>query len=146
MKLNPDCIRDLMMFLEEKTWVTIKDDGRSKFSYFRVLCPALIQELEPVNKYSIEEVLYHTIQLSESGYISTDFTFNPTRADGAFRLTRIYYITPKGHELISSIRSDNAWKKVKTILAPLGSVSLAVIEAVASGVTSALIGKATGPV
>jgi len=143
MKLNPDCIRDLMMFLEEKTWVTIKNDGRANFSYFHVLCPALIQELEPVNKYSLEEVLYHMIQLSESGYISTDFTFDPSKDDGAFRLARVYYITPKGHELIASIRSDKVWKNVKTILAPLGSISLAVIEAVASGVTSGLIGKAT---
>ena len=144
MKLNPDCIRDLMMFLEEKTWVTVKDDGRSKFSYFHVLCPALIQELDPVNKYSLEEVLYHIIQLSESGYISTDFTFNPSRDDGAFRLARVYYITPKGHELIASIEEDKRWNKIKKILAPLGSVSLAVIESVASGVTSAIIEKSTG--
>lgn len=145
MKLNPDCVRDLMMFLEEKTWVTIKDSGRYKASYFHVLCPALMQELEPVNKYSLEEVLYHLIQLSESGYISTDFAFDPSRDDGAFHLAHVYYITPKGHELIASIRSDKAWKKIKTILAPLGSVSLAVIDAVASGVVGAMMGKSTGP-
>lgn len=144
MKLNPDCIRDLMIFFEEKTWVEIKNDGRSNFAHFHVLCPALIQEIEPLNKYSLEEILYHAIQLSESHYIVSDFSFQTAHEDGRFQLSRVYYITPKGHELIASIRSDKSWKKVKTILAPLGSVSLAVIEAVASGVTSALIGKTTG--
>lgn len=40
-------------------------------------------------------------------------------------------------------KSDKSWKKIKKILAPLGGVSLSVIEAIASGVSSAIIEKAT---
>lgn len=143
MKLNPDCIRDLMLFFEEKTYVMIKNDGRSDFANFHVLCPALVQKLSPINKYSIEEVLYHTIQLSESGYIVTDFTFDPKREDAYFQLARIYYVTPKGHEFIASIKEDQRWEKTLKILKPLGVVSLSIIEAIASGITSAAISNIT---
>lgn len=143
MKLNPDCIRDLMIFFEEKTWVEIKNDGRSNFAHFHVLCPALMQEIEPLSKYGLEEILYHAIQFSENHYIVSDFLFQTNHEDGRFQLSRVYYITPKGHELIATIKSDKSWKKIKKILAPLGGVSLSVIEAIASGVSSAIIEKAT---
>lgn len=142
MKLNPDCIRDLMLFFEDKTWVTIADNGHYKSAHFHVLYPALVQELDPINKYRLEDVLYHILQLSESGYISTDFSFQPGDEEGYFRLARVYYITPKGHEFIATIRAENSWHRIKQIMKPLGSVSLAVIESIASDVTTALINSA----
>lgn len=87
--------------------------------------------------------MYHAIQLSENHYIVSDFLFQTNHEDGRFQLSRVYYITPKGHELIATIKSDKSWKKIKKILAPLGGVSLSVIEAIASGVSSAIIEKAT---
>lgn len=144
MKLNPDCIRDLMLFFEEKTYVTIKNDGRANFAHFHALCPALVQELNPINKYSIEEVLYHVVQLSESGYIVTDFNFDAKKEDAYFRLSKIYYVTPKGHEFIASIKEEKRWSETLKVLKPIGGISLSIIESISSGITSAAIASITG--
>lgn len=143
MKLDPDCVRELMLFFEERTSVDIRYDNGHKISCFHALAPVLISKMEPLTSYSFETILYHIVQLSESGYIVTDFNLPSDNNIGYFKLSRIYYITPKGHELIASIKEDGRWGKIKKILNPIGGVSLAIIESVSSGVTSAMIQKIT---
>lgn len=136
MKLNPDCVRDLMLFLEDKTFIMQagKTGGR-----FHAIDPSLAKDIQPLTQYSPEEILYHIIQLSESGYIVTDFKFNPHGEYSDFALSRVFYLTPKGHEFSASMDEQKHWEKAKKILASIGNVSLAVIEAVSSGVAGAAI-------
>ena len=141
MKLNPNCIRDLMLFFEEKTYVMNSNGSGGRF---HSISPELFCKMEPLNKYGMDEILYHIIQLSESGYIVTDFNFNLEAPASCFNLSSIHYITPKGHEFIASIKEDTRWGKIQKVLGPLGAVSLSVIEAVASGVTGATINHLLG--
>lgn len=136
MKLNPDCARDLMLFLEDKTCVMQAGEKGGKF---HAICPSAAKDISPLNQYSMEEILYHVIQLSEGGYIVTNFKFNPLDEHSEFSLSEIYYITPKGHEFVASIGEKKSWEKAKKILGSVGNVSLAVIEAVSSGVAGAAI-------
>lgn len=138
MKLNPDCVRDLMLFLEDKTYVA---QGGEEGGKFHAVCPSAAKDIHPLNKYSMEEILYHTIQLSESGYIVTDFEFNPHGEYSDFALSRVFYLTPKGHEFSASMDEQKHWEKAKKILASIGNVSLAVIEAVSSGVAGTAIDR-----
>lgn len=142
MKLNPDCVRDLMLFLEDKTYVTQAGEAGGKF---HAVCPSAAKDIHPINQYSMEEILYHTIQLSESGYIVTDFKFNPQGEYSDFALSRVFYLTPKGHEFSASMNEQKHWEKTKKILTSIGNVSLAVIEAVSSGVASAAINRLVFP-
>lgn len=89
--------------------------------------------------YSKEEVIYHIVQLLESGYILTDFFFNDVGTPGYFRLNSIYHITPKGHDFIAATKEKSRWSAVSSVLKSFGSVSLTVIETVAKGVASAAI-------
>lgn len=141
MKLNPDCIRDLMLFCEENTYVLIKSQNGHEYAMFHELCPELMHDISPLNQYSREELFYHIIQLSESGYLVTNFAFHPSSDDNWFSLSSIYFITPAGHEFIAKIKENEIWSKVKTALKPFGSVSLAIIESIAQGVTTAVINR-----
>lgn len=128
MKLNPECIRDILFSIEElsgpNSLITSKQLANTKF-------------LE--NKYSEDEILYHIKQLDWSGYIKTP---NKNKT-----LDGIYFIndlSPIGHEFISEIRNDTNWNKVKTISKEVGSETLTSIKSIAEGVISSTIKASLG--
>ena len=86
--------------------------------------------------------MYHTVQLSESGYIVTDFAFFPDGEDNRLPMLHIYYVTPKGHEFIGAITESKLWGTTLKIIKGIGTISLSITETVAQGVTSAAIESA----
>jgi len=141
MILNPDCIRDLMLFFEEHTYVMNSDERTGRF---HAVSPILFSKIPPLDKYTLDEIVYHCIQLSESKYIITDFSFENYCHASMFSLSAIYYVTPKGHEFIASIKLQNTWNSVKSVLKPLGSISLAALESVSAGITDAFLNRQMG--
>lgn len=136
MKLNPDCIRDAMLILEEK--LSFKDYDRAiSFGSMSVDCLMCIMEK---CGYSRDDIAYTALQLFESKYIVTD---RASPVDSKMRwldIGNILYITPAGHEFIASVHNKEVWKdKISPILGALGSVSLSVIEAVSKGIANAAI-------
>ena len=128
MKLNPECIRDILFSIEELS-------GPS----------SLITSVQLANteflkdKYSEDEILYHIKQLDWSGYIKTP---NKNKT-----LDGIYFIndlSPIGHEFISDIRNDTNWNKVKTISKEVGTETLTSIKSIAEGVISSAIKSSLG--
>jgi hypothetical protein len=127
MKLNPDCIRDILFAIEElskpNSLLTSEQLSKTKF----------------LSKYSDEEILYHLQQLDWSGYIMT-----PNRhktLDGIFIVNDL---SPLGHEFISDIRKDTNWNKVKSISKEVGSETLSSIKTIAENVISTAITKSMG--
>lgn len=139
MKLDPDCVRDLMLFCEEHTYIKTEEIGRCTAARYHVLYVDSMRHIPPLNKYDTGALIYHIIQLSESGYLATDFRFDPVENFRHNALPAIYYVTPKGHEFIASIVGKAQWDKISKILRSLGSVSLTVIETVSKGIASAAI-------
>ena len=133
MKLNPECIRDLMLILEDIT-------GISKVNPYRfreINCESLMWRNDLSNKYTENEVAYTLIQLAESGYIYMPFRIE---YETVLNLGNILYVTPKGHEFIAKITDEQRWQtKIIPLLNTMGNISLSVIEAVSSGVTNAFI-------
>lgn len=139
MKLDPDCVRDLMLFCEEHTYIKTEEIGRCTAARYHVLYVDSMRLVPPLNKYDAGSLIYHVIQLSESGYLATDFHFDPVENFRHNALPAIYYVTPKGHEFIASIVGKAQWDNISKILRSLGSVSLTVIETVSKGIASAAI-------
>ena len=138
MKLNPDCLRDIMLTIEPVICVEPeKENGRFLRKFSCVHVSSLAYKLS--DTYSKEEAVYHIVQLSESGYILTDFSFNDVGPLGYFRMNSIYHITPKGHDFIAATKEQSRWSAVSSVLKSFGAVSLTVIETVAKGVASAAI-------
>lgn len=121
LKLNPDCIRDILMECEDKC-------APYKNTVFRFQ----EQFIRGENKYSWDETIYHLKQCEMNGFfsrISHDFA-------GAYR---VIDITPKAHEFLANIRNDNVWIKTKDIASKVGSFSLDVLKSCASAVISGII-------
>lgn len=128
MKLNPDCIRDILFSVEElsgpNSLITSEQLSNTKFLK---------------DKYSEDEILYHIKQLDWAGYIVTP-SKNKT-------LDGIYFIndlSPVGHEFITDIRNDTNWNKIKTISKNAGTETLKSLKTIAEGVISSAIKSSLG--
>lgn len=127
MRLNPDCVRDILFAIEDLSYP------------FKLLTSDKLLETDFLSKYSRDEVLYHLQQLDWSGYIVTPSKHKTL--DGTFFVTDL---SPSGHELISNIRKDTNWNKVKSISKEVGSETLTSIRTIAEGVISSTIKTCLG--
>lgn len=143
MKINPDCIRDVMLVLEEKlSFRESTAEGFEGFLFWGSVRVDKLVELMSETCYSKFDIVYSALQLSESKYIVTDVGKLYDEGDRLFFKENILYITPKGHEFIASIHDKETWgRKISPILQQIGSVSLSVIESVSKGIADAAIEK-----
>ena len=124
MKLNPDCIRDILIEIEERI-----PDIHSEIIFYTDGI-----EAGRLAKYSFPEIEYHLNQCNLSGYIAsykTDIVNN----------IHVGYLSPAGHQFLADIRSDNVWNHTKAIAGKIGSFSLDVLSKIAVGVVTELIKK-----
>lgn len=125
MKLNPECIRDIMFYLEEN--LTMNSDLEiNEISVF---------DLPEKFNYSIEEIANTLLVLDDANFI----VCYRNNGDDAIVALDIYRITYTGYQFLESIRPDSVWKKVQTISGNIGSFSLNVISQIATSVLTQMI-------
>lgn len=114
MKLNPDCIRDILLSLEERT-------GRIPvaFNYNDSSSIGLSQ-------YNCDELTYHINQCEYANLI-----FISNRMNGG---CLIKDLTPQAHEFLANIRLDTNWNKTKDTAKKVGSTALSVLIQIASNI------------
>lgn len=129
MKLNQDCLRDLMLYLE---------DTLTMRNYILIDCYSNDTFLE---KYNIDDLRYTALKLIEANYIDAS-----TRKflDVAVPEIRIKSITFAGHKFLDTIRDDKVWKKTKNVLSGFKSTSIEIISETASKVITNLINQQLG--
>lgn len=117
MKLNLDCIRDILLKCEEQC------------SLNESLCwsELTLSDFETLT-YSKQDIAYTIILLEEAGYIKAFINYYDD-AIGYLCITRLTY---SGHEFLDSIRPDSIWKKIKHHISTIGNVSLPVIQSLGS--------------
>ena len=87
MKLNPECIRDVMLDLEENL------DVRGGL----MLVPALEKgELKRIKKHNFEDIIYTCKKLNEANFIS--FSTNICAAPNPYVFSKVGTITWSGHQ------------------------------------------------
>lgn len=124
MKLNPDCVRSVLLYLEENQ--LMDDKG--------LINPIYSSKLpDKLTKYKNSDVLYSIKQLDEYGYIET------RQFDTVNYSSAILDITPYGHEFLKNIHNDTTWNKTKEIAQQVGSTSLNTLANIASSVVASLI-------
>ena len=120
MKLNPDCIRDILLAVEELP------DVKHHIVYNR----ETIAEHFP--NYSYEEICYHLRQCDLFGF----FYKSCQTLEGNWY---IMDLSPKAHEFLADIRQDNIWQDVKKISSTIGTSSLSALVNIATNLVKQLI-------
>ena len=98
MKLNPDCIRDILITVESMEYNTAYTLTK--------LCTQL-------PSYSEEELNYHCLQLIDAGLLNAK-AIN-VMGQISPQLWRIFDLTYPGHQFLADVRSDTTWNKTKNI-------------------------------
>lgn len=122
MKLNPDCVRDILLTVENNkfgTQMTLEQ-----------LCVKL-------PNYECDEIHYCCLKLDEAGLL--DVVSIPMIRQTMPGIKSINDLTFEGHEFLADIKSDNAWNKTKTIAKNVGSFSIHALKDISVGVISELI-------
>ncbi|MGG7191169.1 DUF2513 domain-containing protein [Clostridium paraputrificum] len=124
MRLNPDCIRDILLYIESKT------DSQIGFVNFEEL-------VNDLNTYDENTLHYHVDQVLSYGLVH-DVKYAENKPD------YILDLSPLGHNFLADIRSDNIWTNTKSIAAKIGSVSLDSLIQISTGVLTQMINKHLG--
>ena len=128
MRLNYDCIRDILFYLENNLNF---DDG---LRWPRVSMQDIFEGLSDRN-YTLPDIAYSLLKMDEAGLIQG----HAQSANNELVFYIVSAITYDGHEFISKIRSDTVWKKTKGVLSKIGSASVSIISSVAAKVLTELI-------
>jgi hypothetical protein len=112
MKLNHDCVRELLLELEEVLFV-----------HENILLPSF-EELETVNKYGFDDTFYCFQKLIEAGYLNGNYKY---ASEGLFHLA-VSSITWDGHQFLDTIRDNEIWSKTKKAVSSLSSASISLMS------------------
>ncbi|CAI2580045.1 hypothetical protein AKUH3B110M_04700 [Apilactobacillus kunkeei] len=130
MKLNHDCTRECLLFLEQELELNKSIDPADVINS--------LNYTEDITSYSLQK-------LREANYIvggvniSYDFYGN-----GTVESTPIKDITWEGHEYLNTVRDNRVWKKTKDITSSLKSVSLSMMKTVATQVLVGILKDVSG--
>ncbi|MCQ4972205.1 DUF2513 domain-containing protein [Lactococcus lactis] len=124
MKLNEDCVRAVLLDVEEKY----------KFGSFLYLKD--FEEDSRSSKFSREEIEYTIIRLEEAGFIIVTIEW----LSGKPYLISVASLTWQGHEFLDNIRDSKVWRETKEVASKAGSVSLSMLETIASSVIAKSLG------
>lgn len=111
MKLNKDCIRDLLIYLEDN------------LSYTHRISTGSLS----LKDYTRDELVYTVERLSEAGFINVSKICDRPCTPTYF----IFSLTYNGHQFLDTIRDNSIWKNTKTVASQLASVSLPIIQEIA---------------
>jgi hypothetical protein len=138
MKLNLDCVRQILLCVEENT-------GLRQYCFFidsgleegvtmigDTPIPPPDYQVNLLKKFANDELIYHINFCAEADLLSVDGSL------GLYQ-TVIADLTPKGHDFLENIRDNKIWSGIKGVAEKVGSTSLDAIIQISSNVITQLI-------
>lgn len=140
MKLNHDCIRDVMIYIENNC--IYEDDSRGNRSIHSRVFYEIIHDEKLSSRYTEDEIRYVVAQLYFEDMVIA--TMTPETLN--FRQFDVDSLSFKGHEFLDNIKDDTIWKKTKKFVGErLNSASLAIIGNVASKIAIEALASGATP-
>lgn len=131
MKLNPDCIRDILFFLEDHLTLS------ANLNFEPITYMALYEQLG----FSKGELVNTLIVLDEAEFIRIRTDYSSEGLD----FLDVYRITYGGYQFLETIRPEPVWKKTKSIFSAIGSFSIDLISQIATNILTELINGQLSP-
>lgn len=125
MKLNQDCIRDLLLYLEDN----LTYENRVTINYLSL------------KNYSTLDLVYTADKLLEANFITC---IKSSYVDESGPMIIAKSITYSGHQFLDNIRDDKVFAKTKSIVSAFKSVSIEILSETASKVIINMINQQLG--
>lgn len=140
MKLNHDCIRDVMIYIEENC--IYEDDDRGNRSIHSRVFYEITHDEKLSSQYTEDEIRYVVAQLYFEDMVIA--TMTPETLN--FRQVEVDSLSFKGHEFLDNIKDDTVWKKAKKFVGDhLTSTSFSIIANVASKIAIEALTSGAAP-
>lgn len=131
MKLNHDCMRDVMLHLESSLVMSVDDDGSVDFEE-----SSLVDISEALkDKWGQQDVAYSLVNLSEAGYLRSAWS----EGDDAINEFCVYRITFSGHEFIDTVRDEKHWGAIKAAALAIRDFSLQAMGVISQGMANGAV-------
>lgn len=125
MKLNADCVREVLLSVE--SWDSV---GR--------ITPDKIHDMKP--EFSEEEINYAMLKLDEAGLLQVEAL--PFPGEPVPQVALVKDITYAGHEFLAKIRPEKSWKAIINKIVKEGlPVTIEILKECAAGVVSGLLAR-----
>lgn len=121
LKLNSDCVRDLLLYLEENL----------NFNNM-----VTINTLK-LSNYSSDDLIYTSQKLIEADFIECTIS---KVINSRYPIIKVKSITYNGHQFLDSIRDNSIWKDAKNKASKLASVSLPILQQLAASLIKSSLG------
>lgn len=133
MKLNPDYVRDILLYIEE----TLDYNTETVTPQHNELWYGKILDEERFKEHNKQQLLYALEILLKENFIecATPPVFN----NGNIRNAIIVGLTYSGHDLLDNVRNNTVWNAVKQKAKKIGGISLNTLAKSAGMVTTALM-------
>lgn len=126
MKLSLDCVRDVMLYVE--------NDLADFMS-----CSTIPEMMESLEKYDEQTLAYTCAKLIEAGYLSGVFELSDL---GEKYICEVHSITFSGHEYLDKIRDTTIFEKARRIASEnSGSISLSMFGKLCEKILDILLNK-----
>lgn len=135
MKLDKDCIRLVLLYVEEHCVYKTNKFGDKTMHNVNLYELAHAEEFSGINE---DDIRYTIVKLLEGGYIKGNLI--PKNSGLNFDIANISQLTLRGHDLLDNIRPEQVWVKTKGLLQKVGDFSLNIMSQVA-GETMAVYTK-----
>ncbi len=138
MKLNLDCVRGILLCVEDNTGLRNRcffiDSGleKSQLIIGSAPIPPAEYQIELLKNYDNDELIYHLNYCIDAGLLSSG------SPKGSYQLI-IADLTPKGHDFLENIRDNKVWAGIKGVSEKIGSRSLEAVIQIASNIITELI-------
>lgn len=126
MKLDKDCIRMILIYVEEHC--VYKTNKFGDKTMHNVNLHEIINSQE-FSGFHEDDVKYTIVKLLEGNYIKG--TLIPKDSGVNFSIVNISQLTLRGHDLLDNIRPEPVWNKTKSVLQKVGDFSIGIMAQVA---------------
>lgn len=134
MKLEPDCVRDIMLYLEEHLRYSNEKDSSTRIE--KMDWSSLFTNEKLLSKYDASDIKYATQKLYEANYIDANVSIGKNKG---WLLCYIFDITWNGHEFLNTVRGQTIWDATKKQASKIGGLSVKTLGSIAMAVTNAIV-------
>ncbi len=123
MKLNPDCLREVLLYLEENLEYR---ESHTIFKHRPINPDTLINDFMERYTYDKDEINYSVEKLIEAKYIVIDDIKHNARQEITYFV--ITDITWTGHDFLNNVRSTSVWNATKKGASKIGAKSISALS------------------
>lgn len=134
MKLNPDCIRDTLLYLEDNLGYT---DSQTSMEHIEISIAYATTEISRTCSYSEEDVQYSIEKLLEIDFIRAKAVSHDK--SGYIVSGKIDDITWSGHNFLNNIRPNSIWDATKAGASKLGLMSVHALSSISTKIVETVV-------